>query len=150
MRVGVERVIETLLGEITTSTDKSHKKKKKIINQKTKKNMESDRERERERESTLPLLYVARIHSRRHKEDRVLQREKKENPTKVLIFFFLLKTTAQEEEEEEDDAKNGFVLYYKNIEPFGRQKRRGRRGGKQVGSCEVFGEMDFLSSACII
>lgn len=46
--------------------------------------------------------------------------------------------------------KYGFVLYYKNIEPFGRQKRRGRRGGKQVGSCEVFGEMDFLSSACII
>lgn len=75
------------------------------------------REREGGRGSTLPLLYVARIHSRKHKEDRVLQREEKENPTKVPVgsLFFFKKNKAREEEEH--DAKTGFVSYYKNWEP---------------------------------
>jgi hypothetical protein len=65
------------------------------------------KERERERRerplyTTFNLLYVARIHSRKHKEDRVLQREKRERkPHQSLYFYFYFskEKTAQERRE---------------------------------------------------
>jgi hypothetical protein len=59
----------------------------------------------------------------------VLQREKERKPHQSVYFF----PKPQHKKKEEDDAKNGFVLYYKNIErALGAQERREEGEGKQV------------------
>lgn len=93
-------MIETLLGEITTSTDKSHINKKKIINEKTlKKYIERERVRERKREREHFTTFICCTHPEQKTQGRQSAPKREERKPHQSVYFFPKPKHKKKEEE---------------------------------------------------